>query len=410
MMYLITGAIGTGKTTYVVDQLMQIDQDNQKHKANGELDKVRQIYSNIDGLTIEHEELPEDWRTTPKNSVIAIDECHKIQIYKPNRKHLHDDERIIALNESRHTGHDIYFITQAPSFIHNHVKGLINQHFHFHNPMGLGASTVFMWRHGKTNNPDSQTSKNLAENEFVYTFKKDVQKNFKSVEDDAKHTRKVRIPKKIFFMLGALVCMISLIAYLLSKPTTTGVITGENFTKAADKKQDDISKGVDAVNNMQSFGKSGSPDLSKECRKGINVEKPECVKWFDELTKNGGSVSDPDNQTVAYDPKDPFGSADKIQEQVAYQVTAKPVFSGCIYKNGKYVAYTQQGTVIHDFPQSDCKRLVQDSDRPFNYFAQQEQNQAQQQQQPQNQQQQLSSRLTSEEIDKYRAAKEQGLI
>ncbi|WP_151833304.1 hypothetical protein [Acinetobacter ursingii] len=56
-----------------------------------------------------------------------------------------------------------------------------------------------------------------------------------------------------------------------------------------------------------------------------------------------------------------------IQQQVSYQVTAKPVFSGCIKKNGRYYGYTQQGTLL-DVTQSDCKRLIENGDRPFNYF------------------------------------------
>lgn len=79
-MFLLTGAIGTGKTTYCTDQLMKADEVNKKHIADGNLDKVRQIYSNIAGLKVDHEPLPDDWRTTPKNSIIAIDECHKIDL------------------------------------------------------------------------------------------------------------------------------------------------------------------------------------------------------------------------------------------------------------------------------------------------------------------------------------------
>jgi hypothetical protein len=53
-------------------------------------------------------------------------------------------------------------------------------------------------------------------------------------------------------------------------------------------------------------------------------------------------------------------------------VTAQPVFSGCIKYNGKYYAYTQQGTKLN-VSSSDCKRLIDDGDRPFNYFASEQQ-------------------------------------
>lgn len=50
---------------------------------------------------------------------------------------------------------------------------------------------------------------------------------------------------------------------------------------------------------------------------------------------------------------------------------AKPVFSGCTKFNGKYYAYTQQGTKL-DVDPSVCQRVIDDNDRPFNYFAQQQ--------------------------------------
>ena len=36
--------------------------------------------------------------------------------------------------------------------------------------------------------------------------------------------------------------------------------------------------------------------------------------------------------------------------------------------NGRYQAYTQQGTKIN-VSEADCKKLINENDRPFNYFA-----------------------------------------
>ena len=372
MMYMITGAIGTGKTTWVVDKLIQAHEENEKHIKKGNLDKVRKIYSNIDGLKVPHEPLPDDWRTTPNDSILAIDEAHKIDIFKPNRKALHDDPRIIQLNESRHTGHDIYFITQSPKFLHQHVKGCMSQHFHFHNPMGLKASTVFMWRHGNTNNPDSQAAKNLAESETIYQFKKDVQDQFESIQEDAQHTRKFKLPRKVLFWGLLPFFLLAFIGYLLTKPSTTGNLTGETFTN---KTKNDLAKTQQqtaAIGQTQTAQNQNS-NLDVECRKGVNVEKPECVEWFDNLTKSNGSVqSNNQDMQVSYNPSNPFD--DSIQKQITYEVTAKPVFSGCMMKNGRYVAYTQQGTILNEVSQDDCRRLIQDSDRPFNYFSKENQN------------------------------------
>lgn len=406
MIYLFTGAIGTGKTTYVTDQLMKADKQNQIHIKNGELDQVRQIFSNIDGLKVPHEPLPDDWRTTPKNSIIAIDECHKIDIYQPSRKVLHDDPRIIALNESRHSGHDIYFITQAPKFLHQHIRGLVNEHYHFHNPMGLNAATVFLWRNGNTTSPDSDSAKNKAERSFIYTFNKDVQSNFSSVEDHAIHTKKRNIPKKVIAILALLICLISFISYkLFFDERTTGNLTGETFTNA--------SKNLTAAkNDPESLGKQFAPtigqdQISIECRKGANVEKPECVKYFDDLTNNNGSVGG--ENIVSYDPTTPY-DLDQIQQSVTYQVTAKPVFSGCTKMNGKYTAYTQQGTRIENVSSKDCMRLIEDADRPFNYFAQDKTQQDNYQRDEQRYQSQRENNLSSDDLAKFQEAKKQGLI
>ncbi|MBK5646749.1 MAG: zonular occludens toxin [Acinetobacter sp.] len=369
--FLLTGAIGTGKTTYCVDELMKADEANKKHIKDGNLDKVRKIYSNIDGLKVDHDPLPDDWRTTPKNSIIAYDECHKIDIFKPTRKTLHDDERIIALNESRHSGHDIYFITQSPKFLHQHIRGLVNQHFHFHNPMGASVATVFMWRHGNTTTPDSEQAKSKAENSFIYSFDKKVQENFSSVDgDDVQHTRKLRIPRKVILWCLAPIVLIGIIVYLLTKPSTTGNLTGETFVNQTKK---ELGKAQEATGQIGQSTTQNNLDI--ECRKSVNVEKPECVEWFNNLSKNNGSVSgdNAQNTIVSYNPNTPFDQKE-IQETVRYEVTAKPVFSGCMKKNGRYVAYTQQGTILNEVSQSDCQKLM-NGDRPFNYFANNNQNQ-----------------------------------
>ena len=73
-------------------------------------------------------------------------------------------------------------------------------------------------------------------------------------------------------------------------------------------------------------------------------------------------------------------------------------------KNGKYVAYTQQGTILNQVSSSDCQKLIEQNERPFDYFAQPQQ---QIQQQPQ---QQVQSVPDAEFIAKYQQAKAQGLI
>ncbi|QNW99613.1 hypothetical protein IC797_08900 [Acinetobacter seifertii] len=117
---------------------------------------------------------------------------------------------------------------------------------------------------------------------------------------------------------------------------------------------------------------------------------------------------------VSYDINNPYD----VQANQQYMATSQPVFSGCIKYKGKYYAYTNQGTRIKTINPEVCKRVIDDGDRPYNYFQKSQQQQYVQQQpiQPQAvQHQSVSSDVARDYADyelraKYQAAKQQGLI
>lgn len=353
-MFLVTGAIGTGKTTWVVDQLIQANEKNNDFKKAGDLDKVRTIYSNIYGLSVPHEPLPDDWRTTPKNSIIAIDECHKIEIYQPNRQRLHKDPRVVALNESRHSGHDIYFITQAPSFIHSHVRSLCNMHYHFHNPMGLPAATVYLWRHGNTTSPDSQGAKNLAEKNFIYQYKKDIQNNFKSVEEEANHHRKIQIPFKLIFWMGFPIILICIVAYLFFNGKAVKNLTGDSYRDSATSIK--TLKNLDTTTAGIANQKPVVYDnLTPEQRADLEQRSKEQQQYDGPPGRNNTT-------TISYNVNDPY-AVDNTNFQRA--VVNYPDFAGCVEFNKTCTCYTQQATALKVEP-AICKKGLKEL--PFNYF------------------------------------------
>ena len=83
-----------------------------------------------------------------------------------------------------------------------------------------------------------------------------------------------------------------------------------------------------------------------------------------------------------------------------YQATTQPVFSGCIKYKGKYFAYTQQGTKLN-VSESDCRRLIDNGDRPFNYFAENKNLQQQQPEKLSNTQQNTEQKMTPQQYIKY---------
>ncbi|MFY6942822.1 MULTISPECIES: zonular occludens toxin domain-containing protein [Acinetobacter] len=323
------------------------------------LQPVRTIYTNIKACKIPYTRpLIHDWRDAPDGSVIVIDEIQLVEPYK-NKKS--EDPMIMDLTIHRHRGFDFYIITQATRYLHPAVKELIGCHYHITRPWGW---TPKVYQYGSArDNPNALVNKINCEAKFSF---KPADRIFTLYKSTTINTHKKRIPKFIYFIGAVVVVMAGLFYHFATKDN---VIYDQVTGKPTQPKANQASTTTQAATNTKS-----EFNADTECRKAANVEKPECVKWFSDITKNGSSVA-PAKQTttdqVSYNPSKPYD--DQIQESVSYQVTAKPVFSGCVKKNGRYVAYTQQGTILHDVSSSDCKKLIDQGDRPFDYFKQEQQ-------------------------------------
>lgn len=196
MITLITGTPGSGKTLYAVTKILEYVEQNKKLLEQGK--EPRLIYSNIDGLNIDGvEPAPKDWRDTPDGSVIFYDEIQQLDEYKKSR---YDNEICDSLQVHRHTGHDIYGITQFPVLLHPNFRAVVGMHQHLHRGWGLSSATVFNWAYC-VDAPNAPSNKKLCEHTFRFAYPKDVYKYYKSA---TVHTHKARIPKKIFLGLLAL--------------------------------------------------------------------------------------------------------------------------------------------------------------------------------------------------------------
>jgi hypothetical protein len=128
---------------------------------------------------------------------------------------------------------------------------------------------------------------------------------------------------------------------------------------------------VSTPNSLSASNVSDNFNPSLECRKAVNLEKPECVKWFDQISKNKNSVSSTGAvvEAVSYNPNKPYDF--EYQPQVT--PTDFPKMSGVIkLSSGKLIALDQQGNYMQNVSQDDCKKWLSGY-RPFNYFAQQKQ-------------------------------------
>lgn len=321
---------------------------------------VRQQYADINGLKVDHVlKTPDDWRTTPDGSIVYYDEAQQHERYRSGTQS-NKDEIVQKLQVHRHTGHDIWFITQSPRFLNAFVLDLVGEHYHLHRPYGAKLASVYYWRSCRKQ-PQSTASRELAENEFLFKYPKSLFNHYKSATS---HSVKFKIPKKFFIISAVAICLGIFVWNMLFSDKTQKFINPESVKEESNQEKNQQGDKQQAA--------SIAPDqLDQECRKGINVEKPECVQWFDSKSKQNNSESN--IQRVSYNPDTPFDQQE-IQDSIQYDVTAMPVFSGCTKFNGKYYAYTQQGTKLN-VSSEDCRKLIENGDRPFNYFAKQQQQQ-----------------------------------
>jgi zona occludens toxin len=355
MLTLITGKPGSFKTAKTASLAMAYIKEG------------RNVYTNIDEFDYDGvQKLPEnnDWRNTPDGSVVIYDEAQQFDFlqYK-GREKLSSDGRVKDLEVHRHSGHDIILVTQSPSFIHNHVLSLVGSHYHLHRAYGRAYADVFLWRYAVTM-PDSTGAKNKAESHEKFKPDSKVFDNYKSTTLD---THKLKIPTLYFKLGGFLLAVVSLILFMVfgsNNPFLSASKIKENADIASGKKHQETVLSSQA--SSVTIDKTQST-LDLECRKGANVEKPECVEWFNNLSKNGGSVNSDNTVQIAYNPNKPYET--KLPENYMMQVNDVPRLSGCMtLSNGQLIGIDQQGNYMQNITQSDCKRYM-NGYRPFDYSA-----------------------------------------
>lgn len=357
MLTLITGKPGSFKTAKTASLAIQY------------LKEGRPVYTNIDEFDYDGvQNLPEnnDWRQTPDGSVIIYDEAQQFDFFQyKGREKLSSDARVKELEVHRHTGHDIILVTQSPNFIHNHVLSLVGMHYHLHRAYGRGYADVFLWRYAVMQ-PDSTGGKNKAESHEKFKPDSKIFDQYKSTTID---THKLKIPPIYFKLGGFLLAVILLISYMVfgsDNPFLSASKIKENADIASGNKQPNQVLGSQAA----SVTTDKITNLDLECRKGVNVEKPECVEWFNNLSSGGASV---EKTSITYNPNKPYET--ELPENFTIQVNDYPRLSGCMtLSNGQLVGIDQQGNYMSSISQSDCKKYMKGY-RPFDYSAQTSQRQ-----------------------------------
>ncbi|MCZ3316446.1 zonular occludens toxin domain-containing protein [Acinetobacter baumannii] len=336
-----------------------------------------------------------DWVDTPETSVIFIDEVQEFTRDVPTNCKTEDLPTWMTLLEKhRHEGKDIFIVTQHPMFIHTHVRRLTSEHIHLVRNGNVPFAAKRSWGFVESDPDDFQkaTFKNGCTT-TIYRPNKDV---FEWYESTVLDTHKFKVPPKLIKGV-AMVAGIIGFAVWIGYPVASKYLhmnDKEVTAKAPDQPQMTLAEQAERDAYLAGLTPEQYADLKNPEKRNAELQAKNDVRM--------------ETIAVKYNPNRPY---EIDTSQIQYEVTAKPVFSGCMKQKGKYVAYTQQGTILHDVSQSDCMKLINEGDRPFNYFA--EEQQPQQKREQQFQQADLDFMTTQRErelIAKYEAAKLQGLI
>lgn len=189
MINLHTGVPGAGKTLYTLWLIRQAAaSDNRPVFYNGITLLRPEEFPNW-------QELPrgEDWHTCPAGSIVVLDECQRV--FRPRGNGAVVPKHVEALETHRHSGVDLYVITQHPMLVDSNLRRLVGVHRHVVRPFGVPFATVHEFEGVREQCDKSRTGS--VERRFAYP--RDMFGAYKSAEV---HTHKSRIPARVFVLLA----------------------------------------------------------------------------------------------------------------------------------------------------------------------------------------------------------------
>lgn len=133
MLTLITGQPGNGKSLYTIATV----------EAKRQAESRPVFYHGIPDLTLPWTKLedPAKWYDCPEKSIIVIDEVQKVMPPRPSGSK--PPQLVSELETHRHRGFDLFFMTQDPSLVDNHLKKLAGEHIHLVRQWGRQKADLF---------------------------------------------------------------------------------------------------------------------------------------------------------------------------------------------------------------------------------------------------------------------------
>ena len=366
MIYLLVGQPRHGKSQFAAKLAHDIHEQNLKNqklidsgKADPEKHVIRKIYSDIDGHAENCEfveKAPDDWRDTPDNSVVFMDEIHLRPEYTDSNGRMSQDQMIVDLTTHGHQNKDIYLITQDPERLNRGIRKLVEKMYLLKRPPQLPPFTsvyVFSrwlrdpWQ--ATKNPDN----------YIFKFNKKWQEMYESA---SKHTSiKFHIQKKFFYAGFAVIAMLTGAYYLFMNSGAKDIVkAGLNPTAPSElaktASQSDIEMQKKIATCVEQF------QWTEQQCKDIYDHKAREEKNAQLQASTGNSME----QVVIdyeYDPAKPYD----VKYTPKFEPKDFPRWENVAVVNGECIPLTQQGTRMQGVSKADCLRFA-NGDRPFNYY------------------------------------------
>lgn len=280
MIILVTGQPRHGKSQYSIKLLLDLIKDNEKREKQGKL--ARNIYCNIAGVNADnvktklptvqnqdevfkgqklwfghHDECPQGYINPPLGSVFIYDECHKVEWIRETSGTLSTNPTTISMNEHGHQDYIFILITQFPQYIHTHLRGLVEYHYHSKRFNGFKLSKIYKWNEFTLSPRTEKAIKDAYDVEKFY-FDKKYQNCYTSAS--AHDSMALNLPKSLILVVLGMVLFLLLFIWRYLTSPVHDVVSGKEGANMFKAQQDKNAPKTQANITSPTQAQQGTPN------------------------------------------------------------------------------------------------------------------------------------------------------
>lgn len=198
---LITGKRGNGKSLYAVGLMQQEIADGRPTFASNFNDL------NVPGIQLLDD--PKQWESLPPGSILFVDEAQR---YWRARRSGEPPLEVQAMETQRHHGITIVLLTQQPTYLDKHIRGLVDLHHHLMLEVGGKASRRYTWNRCIDDAEDAGSRETADMSIFLFP-----KADFGKYHSAEVHTIKAKIPRKVWMIVAGVALMGGLVFFALGR-------------------------------------------------------------------------------------------------------------------------------------------------------------------------------------------------